>query len=74
MQLIFLVINFRRAGKKSSKSTILHVKEAQIHIIAPREEEVLLLQLGFAGWEGLVVCWGIRASTELMGAVVTHLL
>lgn len=60
--------------RNHQKNTILHVEGAEIHIIAPREEEVLLLQLDCAGWEGLVVCWGIGASTELMGAVVTHLL
>lgn len=39
MQLIFLVINFRRAGKKASKSTILRVKQPQIPIIPHTKQE-----------------------------------
>lgn len=73
MRLIILVINFRRAGKKSSKSTILHVKQPQIPVCTNREAGSPPAA-DSAGWGGPAVCWGAPARAVLMGAVVTRLL
>lgn len=58
MQLIFLVINFRHAGKKSSKSTFLHVKQPQIHASPRRKQEA-----GSSPAAGF--CWLGRAGCVL---------